>query len=206
MTNRSKNKEHWETVYETKTPNEVSWTQEIPETSLHFIDSFGLTKDAQIIDIGGGDSKLVDHLLEQGYKNITVLDISAKAIARAQKRLGDQADKITWIISDITDFRPNNTYDIWHDRATFHFLTTAEEISTYIHLIQQVATGYLVIGTFSENGPTKCSGLEIKQYSEQSLTEKFNKSFDKNCCITVDHTTPFATIQQFLFCSFKRKS
>ena len=126
------NKNHWETVYETKQPDEVSWTQENPKTSLAFIRKTHLGKTAKIIDIGGGDSKLVDFLLEEGYKNITVLDISAKALERAQKRLGKKAGKIHWIVSDITEFKPEVSYEIWHDRATFHFLTTAQQIKKYV--------------------------------------------------------------------------
>ena len=117
-------KKHWETVYETKNPDQVSWTQEIPKTSLEFIRSFKLNKKAKIIDIGGGDSKLVDYLLKEGYNNITVLDISEKAIAKAKKRLGEKASKVNWIVSDITEFKPHSSFDVWHDRATFHFLTT----------------------------------------------------------------------------------
>ena len=146
----SNNKNHWETVYETKNPDEVSWTQEIPKTALDYIHSFHLPKNSKIIDIGGGDSNLVDYLIKEGYENITVLDISANAIEKA-------------------------------------------------------LTGYLVIGTFSENGPKKCSGLEIKQYNEETLTTKMGNSFEKLKCIYENHTTPFDTQQHFVFCSFKRK-
>lgn len=200
------NKKHWETVYQTKNPDQVSWTQEVPQTSLDFISSFGLSKDAKIIDIGGGDSNLVDHLLDLGFEHITVLDISAKALERAQNRLGDKAQKVNWVISDITEFEPDTTFDIWHDRATFHFLTTTEQISKYMQIVQKWVNGYISIGTFSENGPTKCSGLEIKQYSEQTLTAELQKSgFEKICCLTEDHTTPFDTRQNFLFCSFRKQ-
>jgi SAM-dependent methyltransferase len=195
---------HWEKVYETKNPDQVSWTQEIPKTSLDFIHSFGLTKSAKIIDIGGGDSKLVDYLLDEGFENITVLDISAKALDKAKQRLGDKAQKVDWVVSDITEFRPNTTYDIWHDRATFHFLTTAEQVSTYMDTARKAVTGYLTIGTFSDNGPKKCSGLDIKQYNEETLTTELQNGFDKLRCVTEDHTTPFNTTQNFLFCSFKR--
>lgn len=198
-------KNHWETVYETKNPEQVSWTQKIPKTSLDFISSFGLTKDAKIIDIGGGDSKLVDYLLDQGFKNITVLDISEKALEKAKNRLGDNARKVNWVVSDITEFKPNTTFDIWHDRATFHFLTSMEQVSKYMETARKSITGFMTIGTFSENGPTKCSGLEIKQYNEQTLTEELQNGFDKIRCITEDHTTPFDTTQNFLFCSFKRQ-
>ena len=125
-------KKHWETVYETKNPDQVSWTQEIPKTSLEFIHSFGLKKTAKIIDIGGGDSKLVDYLLDEGFENVSVLDISSKSLEKAKKRLGKKAEKVNWIVSDITDFEPNMTFDVWHDRATFHFLTTTNQIKKYM--------------------------------------------------------------------------
>ena len=198
------NKKHWETVYETKNPDQVSWTQDKPTTSLHFIHSFGLPKSAKIIDIGGGDSKLVDYLLDEGFENITVLDISAKALEKAQQRLGDKAKNVNWVVCDITEFEPTTTFDIWHDRAAFHFLTTAEQVEKYLTTARNAVNGYLTIGTFSENGPQKCSGLEIKQYSEEDLTAALNNGFDKIRCVTEDHTTPFGTTQNFLFCSFKR--
>ncbi|SKB38049.1 class I SAM-dependent methyltransferase [Maribacter arcticus] len=198
-------KKHWETVYETKNPDQVSWTQESPKTSLDFIHSFGLPKTAKIIDIGGGDSKLVDYLLDEGFENVTVLDISAKALEKAKDRLGEKANKVNWIVSDITEFEPNMTFDVWHDRATFHFLTTTEQISKYIKTARKSVTGFLTIGTFSKNGPEKCSGLEIKQYNEEQLTMELEDGFDKIKCITEDHLTPFKTTQNFLFCSFKRQ-
>jgi 2-polyprenyl-3-methyl-5-hydroxy-6-metoxy-1,4-benzoquinol methylase len=197
-------KKHWETVYETKSPNEVSWTQEIPKTSLDFIKSLGLSKTAKIIDIGGGDSKLVDFLIEEDFENVSVLDISKKALDKAKLRLGEKAQKVNWIVSDITHFEPNTTYDVWHDRATFHFLTTPEQISKYIETAQKSITGYLIIGTFSENGPKKCSGLDIKQYNETTLTNELKTGFEKISCVTEDHKTPFGTSQNFLFCSFKK--
>lgn len=198
-------KNHWETVYETKQPNEVSWTQENPKTSVDFIHETNLGKTAKIIDIGGGDSKLVDFLLNEGYENISVLDISAKALERAKKRLGKNAGKVNWIVSDITEFKPEATYDIWHDRATFHFLTTSEQVKTYIEITEKWITGYLVIGAFSENGPKKCSGLDIKQYSEKELESQFSNRFNKLKCITEDHITPFETSQNFTFCIFEKK-
>jgi hypothetical protein len=199
-------KKHWETVYETKNSGQVSWAQDVPKTSLGFIHSFALTKTANIIDIGGGDSKLVDFLLDEGYKNITVLDISAKALEKAKDRLGNKAEKIKWIVCDITEFTPTTAYDIWHDRATFHFLTAKEQVSKYISIAKEWVKGFMMIGTFSTTGPGKCSGLPIKQYDEQSLTAELENSFEKLKCVTEDHITPFNTIQNFLFCSFKRKS
>jgi SAM-dependent methyltransferase len=196
-------KQHWETVYETKTPEQVSWTQEKPEGSLKFIHDLGLDKDASIIDIGGGDSKLVDFLLADGYSDVTVLDISGKAIERAKNRLGINADKVTWIESDINDFVPSRTFSIWHDRAAFHFLTSTEEQERYVKLVNSSVTDFLVIGTFSEDGPLKCSGLEIQQYSELSMVDQF-KGFEKIKCENEKHLTPFDTIQNFIFCSFKK--
>jgi SAM-dependent methyltransferase len=198
-------RKHWETVYETKNPDQVSWTQENPKTSLEFIHSFGLKKTAKIIDIGGGDSKLVDYLLDAGFENISVLDISATALEKAKKRLGEKANKINWIASDITEFKPNMTFDIWHDRATFHFLTTPDQIKKYMSIARKSVNGFLTIGTFSQDGPTKCSGLQIKQYNEQQLTSELKNGFNKVKCVTEYHLTPFSTKQNFLFCSFKRK-
>lgn len=198
------NKQHWEKVYKTKNSGDVSWTQEVPKTSLDFIHSFGLTKAAKIIDIGGGDSKLVDYLLDEGFENITILDISAKALDKAKLRLGEKAKKINWVISDITTFEPDTTFDVWHDRATFHFLTTAPQVAKYLNTARNSVSGFLTIGTFSENGPATCSGLQIKQYSEEKLTAALQNGFDKLRCITEDHITPFSSTQNFLFCSFKR--
>lgn len=201
-TNKSK---HWETVYSTKQPHEVSWTQNIPRTSLEFIHGFGLSKTASIIDIGGGDSRLVDFLLDEGFENITVLDISSTALEKAKARLGTKATKVKWIVSDITEFEPVEKYDLWHDRATFHFLTTLQDINTYLDTAKQAINGYLTIGTFSLNGPGKCSGLEVKQYSEEELQSQLSVGFEKIRCITEDHITPFNTSQNFLFCSFKKQ-
>ena len=201
----SDRRKHWETIYKTKTHNEVSWFQPTPETSLDFFDHFKLPKTAKIIDIGGGDSLLVDHLLELGYTNISVLDISATALERAKQRLGVQAKQVTWILADITTFKPTEKYDFWHDRATFHFLTSEDEIKHYLHTVQQSlnAKGILVLGTFSTNGPEKCSGLEIKQYSETIMAKRLHGIFEKIRCVTVDHQTPADTLQNFVFCSFK---
>ena len=198
-------KEHWEKVYATREPHEVSWTQVFPKTSIDFIHSFNLPKTANIIDIGGGDSRLVDFLLDEGYENISVLDISENAIEKAKRRLAERSNKVKWIISDVTEFRPDTVYDCWHDRATFHFLTSADDVNTYLSTAQQAVKGYLIIGTFSDKGPTKCSMLDVHQYTEESLQQQLLKDFDKLKCVTEDHRTPFNTTQNFLFCSFKRK-
>lgn len=198
-------KKHWESVYETKTPQEVSWTQEVPETSLRLIRETNVSKDAAIIDIGGGDSKLVDFLLAEGFTNLTVLDISEKALERAKNRLGEKADLVKWIVSDINDFQPKETYKVWHDRAVFHFVTNEENKTRYVNMVTNAVTDTFIIGTFSENGPLKCSGLEISQYNEEKLVLLFGRSFRKLNCFTEDHTTPFNTVQNFIFCTFKRE-
>ena len=206
MDNQS-NKQHWENVFATKQETEVSWFQPYPQTSIDFVELFKLPLTANIIDIGGGDSHLVDALLEKGYQNITVLDISANALERAKQRLGERAKQVNWIVSDITEFEPQMQYDFWHDRAAFHFLTTNEAIFKYVAIAENAINknGYLILGTFAENGPKKCSGLEITQYNETSMNARFEVSFNKIKCITENHTTPFNTIQNFLFCSFKKQ-
>ncbi len=200
-------KEHWEKVFVTKQASEVSWYQPIPQQSLDFINQFSLPKTAAIIDIGGGDSLLVDNLLALGYTDITVLDISSAAIDKAKQRLGEKALLVKWVVSDVLNFVSDKKYDCWHDRASFHFLTTANEVEKYIETAQQHITpsGKMVIGTFSTNGPEKCSGLPVKQYDEKMLTGTLQKWFTKIRCITTDHITPFKTIQNFLFCSFQKQ-
>ena len=197
-------KKHWENIYAFKKAEELSWTQDKPITSLNFIHSYDVPKTAAIIDIGGGESMLVDYLLAEGYENISVLDISAQALEKVKLRLGDKAKKVNWIVSDIENFKPTKQYTVWHDRATFHFLTTSTQVASYLKIAKQFVTGFMTIGTFSENGPEKCSGLSVKKYSEKDLTEELQNGFEKIKCITEDHTTPADSIQNFLFCSFKR--
>lgn len=197
-------KAHWEKVYQTKETGELSWSQQVPQTSLDFIHSFHLSKNAKIIDIGGGDSTLVDYLLREGFTDITVLDISKTALQKAQSRLGETGKKIKWVVADITKFKPEGTFDLWHDRATFHFLTEEDQIAAYLDIAGKAINNYMVIGTFSENGPEKCSNLSVKKYSESQLQTQLKKKFSKIRCVTEDHVTPFNTRQSFLFCGFKR--
>jgi len=200
-------KQHWENVFTTKASNEVSWFQEYPKTSMEFLQLFKLPLTANIIDIGGGDSNLVDALLDKGYQNIWILDISAAALDRAKKRLGEKASLVHWVVTDITEFIPSVKYDFWHDRAAFHFLTSDDAINKYVAIAEEAISdkGYLVLGTFSENGPEKCSGLQIQQYNETSMSTRFEISFDRMKCIIENHITPFNTVQNFLFCSFRKK-
>ncbi len=201
------NKEHWEKVFATKSQEEVSWFEVYPKTSVEFLKLFDLPLDANIIDVGGGDSHFIDALIEMGYHNIYLLDISVKAIERVKNRLGSNADKVNYIVSDILDFQTDIKFEFWHDRAAFHFLTDEDQVNNYVGIAEKNIDrdGYLVLGTFSETGPTKCSGLEIKQYNEVSMSSRFEKSFERIKCMEENHVTPFNTIQNFLFCSFKRK-
>jgi len=198
-------KDHWETIYKTKQPNEVSWTQDVPEISLEFIRKFNISKSAKIIDIGGGDSKLVDFLLDAGFINLTVLDISESAIQRAKTRLGVNAERVNWIVCDILDFETSEAYDVWHDRAAFHFQTDEQKIEKYLSIVKKSVNGMIIIGTFSVDGPQKCSGLEIQQYDENGMKAKFESTGFKNLeCKREDHTTPSGAIQNFVFCSFSK--
>jgi len=199
-------KKHWEHIYQTKELKDLGWYQPTPGTSLDFFKQFNVPKTAKIIDIGGGDSFLVDHLLDLGYQNLTVLDISDAALDRAKQRLGDRSKTVTWIVADAATFKPSGKYDFWHDRAAFHFLTDEQEITNYLETAQQHINpaGILVLGTFSEQGPKKCSGIEIKQYSEATMTQRLKPYFEKIKCITTDHFTPSGAVQHYVFCSFRK--
>ena len=201
------NKQFWDEIYTTKQEKETSWFQPYPKTSMDFIALFQLPITANIIDIGGGDSHFVDVLLDKGYLNIWVLDISAAAIEKAKKRVGSRAHLVHWIITDVTDFMPPVNFDFWHDRAAFHFLTAPHKAQQYVSIAEKAIqkNGYLILGTFSEDGPTKCSGLDVQQYSAASMSARFDSSFDRIKCVLEAHQTPFNTIQQFLFCSFSKK-
>ena len=201
-----KDQQHWDAVYSARTEDEMSWFQQYPKTSLDFIKLFNLPLNANIIDVGGGASHFVDSLLDAGYRNIYVLDISPQAIEKSKQRLGQRASKVHWIIADITNFVPPVQFDFWHDRAAFHFLTSADKIDKYVSIAENAVrrNGYLVLGTFSENGPRKCSGLDVRQYSEASMSAKFEAAFKRIKCVNEDHVTPANAIQNFLFCSFQK--
>ena len=194
-------KSHWEKIYSEKSPKEVSWTQEVPETSIEFFNDFKLSKTSPIIDVGGGESKFVDYLLAEGYKNISVLDISENAIKKAKDRLGEKSKNIEWILCDINDFNPKKKYALWHDRAVFHFLTSSVEINRYVENVKLNSENFIV-GTFSTSGPKKCSGLEISQYDKNLLSKLFEESMTIKKVEYINHITPFETTQNFIFCSF----
>jgi len=198
-------KEHWENIYQTKNTNEVSWYQEKPETSLNLISEISIEKNAKIINVGAGASKLADNLLALGFRNITALDVSLNALNKSKKRLGDRANNVKWIVSDLREFETNERYDLWHDRAVLHFLTEEEDIKRYIELVRIYLKpkGYVIVSTFSVNGPKKCNGLDVKQYSEDSMKTLFTgfehiKSFEE------EHITPWGASQIFLFSVFRK--
>ena len=199
--------DHWQNVYDKKNENEVSWYQKSPKLSLEFVKSLNLSLDAEIIDIGAGESRLVDNLLEMGFVNLSVLDISSKSIEKTKKRLGLKSKFVNWIVSDINNFIPKKKYDLWHDRAAFHFLKDSVEIDNYVKLVKSSLhnQGNLIIATFSENGPLKCSGLEVSRYSENSISDLFNNDFELIKSQKSIHKTPFSTSQEFLFSKFKKK-
>ena len=200
-------KVHWDHIYQNRSEDELSWFQPYPKTSMEFLNLFNLPLTANIIDIGGGNSHFVDVLLDKGYTNIWVLDISEAAIDSAKERLGAKASLITWIVSDVTTFESSVRFDLWHDRAAFHFLKSEDKINKYISVAETLIkkNGYLILGTFSENGPQKCSGLDIQQYNETSMSDQFVVSFERIKCIHEDHITPSSVVQNFLFCSFRKK-
>jgi 2-polyprenyl-3-methyl-5-hydroxy-6-metoxy-1,4-benzoquinol methylase len=199
-------KSHWENVFTTKNACEVSWTQEFPKATIEFIELILLPKDASIIDIGGGEGHLAEALLNAGYTNITVLDISETALEKAKKRLETKSNLIQWEVADIREFRTSTAFDFWNDRAAFHFLTKPPDIEKYKQVIAKAVKpdGHFLLGTFSDNGPTKCSGLEIKQYSENEMKACFSEYFTEVKCFTEDHKTPFGTTQNFQYCGFKK--
>ena len=205
--NLMKEKEkHWEIIYETKKLDGVSWFQKKPLISLSLIESSGINKSAEIIDIGCGKSFLIDNLLEKKYSKISLLDISNNALKEVEERTNNYKNSGKFYNLDILDFKPNRSFDLWHDRAVFHFLTKKEEINKYVNICEENINkeGTLIIGTFSENGPLKCSGLGISRYSVKNLQSLLCNSFELVEHLNTDHITPFETIQNFNFCKFKK--
>lgn len=203
----SDKRQHWENVYSNKNDDEVSWFEETPTTSLNLITDLELKKDSVIIDVGGGNSNLIGNLQQQGYLNLSVLDISEKALERTKTKLGESNKKINWIVTDVLEFKPSGHYDLWHDRAVFHFLTTPQEIALYVDLVgKSLKTGaYFILATFSKSGPLKCSGLEISQYDKQTLLDLFNVEFNYVKSFEEVHQTPFNTEQNFIYSIFQKK-
>jgi 2-polyprenyl-3-methyl-5-hydroxy-6-metoxy-1,4-benzoquinol methylase len=197
-------KDHWERIYRKHAPAEVGWHQANPVKSLHLIHKTGAGKDSRIIDVGGGTSKLPQYLLHQGYKKIAVLDISENAIEKAKLQLGELSNRIDWIKADITKHRFRAYFDIWHDRAVFHFLTKRDDRKGYVHSLNQalMRNGHLIIATFGIDGPAKCSGLPVVRYSRETLQNELGDNFHLEESLVEDHVTPSETKQQFIFCRF----
>jgi 2-polyprenyl-3-methyl-5-hydroxy-6-metoxy-1,4-benzoquinol methylase len=194
---------HWERIYAEKAPEAVSWYRPHLEKSLSFIEQFALGKSAAIIDVGGGESTLVDDLLARGYENITVLDISQAAIDASRKRLGSASERISWLVADITRMELDaSAYDVWHDRAVFHFLTAESDRVAYVRQVAQTVRrgGHVIVSTFGPEGPMKCSGLEVVRYDTESLHWEFGGHFQLLESSEELHQTPFGTVQQFLYC------
>lgn len=202
-------KDHWEQVYTTKATSGVSWFQEHARQSVQFIEQAGVARDAGIIDVGGGASTLVDDLLDEGYTKVTVLDLSEAALAASQSRLGKRADDVSWLVGDITRLKlPRHAYDVWHDRAVFHFLTLPQEREAYVQAVLRAVKpgGHVIVATFAEDGPEKCSGLPVMRYSADGLHAEFGAPFTLLQQEREEHHTPFGTVQKFIYCLCRKAS
>lgn len=196
-------KEHWDKVYSTKATNTVSWFQEHANRSLDLIKGTGVGCNAAIVDVGGGASTLVDDLLASGYTDLSVLDLSAAALTAARKRLGLHASGVQWLEADITTADlPANRFDVWHDRAVFHFLVTPEDRAAYVRAVLRAVKpgGHVIVATFAEDGPAQCSGLPVMRYRADELHGQFGESFVLTAHQKENHRTPFGAMQQFVYC------
>jgi len=199
-------KQHWEKVYERKSPDETSWFQSNPRISLSMIENTGSGVTAALIDIGGGASLLTDHLLDRGYRDLTVLDISRAALDRASRRLGEKASRVDWLESDVTRFTPSREFDIWHDRAAFHFLTRGKDRERYSAALRSAlaAGGQAIIATFAPGGPERCSGLPVVRYDSDKLSAELGPAFELEEQKDEVHLTPAGGEQLFRFFRFKK--
>lgn len=197
--------DHWNHVYETKESTAVSWFQPTPDSSLKLLEAAGLTADTAVIDVGGGDARLVDALLDRGLEHVTVLDISAAAIARARTRLGTRAGLVNWIVADVTTDWTSPPVDLWHDRAVFHFLVDAADRARYVTNLRRTLKpgGYAVMATFAPDGPTTCSGLPVMRYSPESLKSEVSPGFALVESFLQPHETPMGTTQSFVYTLFR---
>lgn len=197
---------HWERVYRQKAPTEVGWYQAYPEASLRHIEAAGTAKDGRIIDVGGGASVLVDCLLDAGFSSLAVLDISAAAIGRARARLGPKAQQVEWHESDVTEFRPQRRFDLWHDRAVFHFLTAAADRARYVAALREALEpgGHLIMATFALDGPTQCCALDVMRYDAAMLQAELGSDFDLLGAQALTHATPANEQQSFMYFHFRR--
>jgi SAM-dependent methyltransferase len=196
-------KSHWENVYTTKPHDQVSWYREHLDNSLKMILQTGVGRDAAIIDIGGGSSTLVDDLLDNGFTDVSVLDISGAAIDKSKERLGERSGRVTWFEADVTEVTlPGDHYSVWHDRAVFHFLIDADDRRKYVELVMRSlkAGGHIIVASFGLEGPQKCSGLDVARYSSESMHDQFGNQFRLVRSLDETHQTPFGTTQEFVYC------
>ncbi|CAI2934778.1 class I SAM-dependent methyltransferase [Aminobacter niigataensis] len=201
-------KSHWDTIYGTKAEDDVSWFQKMPEPSMTLLSLAGATPGQAIIDIGGGASHLVDALLDQGFGDVSVLDISQAALEANKARLGAAAQEVHWICSDATAWQPARHYDVWHDRAAFHFLTDPADQAGYMSALKQalVPGGHAIIGTFAPDGPEKCSGLPIVRHDAQSIGRLLGSGFELVDSCRHEHKTPWDSVQHFQFGTFRKRA
>lgn len=200
-------KTHWDILYDVEPDQKMNWYQEVPVTSVQLIDSWAYSSNAQIIDVGGGNTNLAEQLINKGYKNITVLDISGESLRRVKDKLGGKSVLVNWISTDILDFESVIQYDVWHDRATFHFLKDEKDIDNYIDIVSQgvVHDGYFIVSAFSGCGPQESNGIEVKRYNEEDLKDTFSENFELVESFIEDHETPYYSYQQFIYGVFRRK-
>jgi SAM-dependent methyltransferase len=208
VTSLSTRQQHWEAVHRDRVPELLTWYQAHPEISLSFIAATGLGSDAAIVDVGGGSSRLVDHLLDRGYANLTVLDLSSIATGYARQRLGDRADDVTWVEEDVLHHRFDTTFDVWHDRAVFHFLTDPDDQQRYVARLCDAVPigGHVIIATFGLDGPETCSGLPVQRYGPDALSQTLGADFGLVGFQDETHHTPTGATQQFLYGHFRRVS
>jgi 2-polyprenyl-3-methyl-5-hydroxy-6-metoxy-1,4-benzoquinol methylase len=198
---------HWQNVYKEKAENQVSWFQETPAISLELIEAVHPKFDSAIVDVGGGASRLVDVLTHNGYRDLTVLDVSENAIATAKARIGEPAAMVKWVVADVTQWEPTRRYDLWHDRAAFHFLTEAADRTAYVERLASALRpgGHAIIGTFATDGPERCSGLPVVRYDAALLSATLGSSFTLVETRLHDHRTPMGGVQRFQFSVFRRQ-
>lgn len=207
MTNGIGGSKHWEAVFTTKSELELSWYQSRPHQSLGLVERYAEDRELGVIDVGGGTSALVDGLLEAGYTNVTVLELTASAIDRVRGRLGAEAQRVTWINDDVTSAQLEGRYGLWHDRAVFHFLTSPEAKAGYLRTLSEVLVpgGYVVVSAFAADGPERCSGLPVVRYTSSSLLNEFGDEYELVESFLDGHQTPWGSIQSFVYCVFRRK-
>ena len=197
---------HWDHVYEARAPEEVSWFQPSPDRSLALIERAGVGKDAAILDVGGGASRLAGALLERGFRDVSVLDISERALATAREHLGPRGDEVRWIVADVTEATPERRYALWHDRAVFHFLVDEDDRRRYRELLSGSTSpgAQVIVATFALDGPERCSGLPIVRYSPESLLAALGPGLTLIESEAEEHHTPAGTVQRFVYCRFRR--